>query len=220
MALRFYPPSPSARFARSITAMPGSSLPQIYLIRHGETAWTITGQMTGRTDIPLTDRGEQEARELALHLRDLQVSLVLTSPLLRARRTAELAGFPDAAADPDLQEWNYGEYEGRRTHDVRTARPGWRLFVDGCPAGETADLVGDRADRVIANVRAHTGTAMIFGHRDFFRVLAARWIGLPAADGRRLWLAPASVSVLGYDHGLDEPAILRWNETPGAKPPE
>jgi probable phosphoglycerate mutase len=193
----------------------------LYLVRHGETAWTITGQMTGRTDLPLTDRGKEEARGLAASLRDLQVSTVLTSPLERARQTAALSGFPEAQSDPDLQEWDYGDYEGRRTLDIRAERPAWRLFEQGCPGGETADAVGARADRVIARVRADTANVLIFAHRDLLRVLATRWIDLPATNGRRLWLATASLSVLGYDHGLDEPVIRRWNETPsnGSNPP-
>jgi broad specificity phosphatase PhoE len=198
----------------TIDVMPGASLPVIYLVRHGETPWTITGQTTGRTDLPLTSHGEQEARELAPRLRDMQVSLVLTSPLLRARQTATLAGFPSAEPDPDLQEWDYGEYEGKRTLEIRAMRPSWRLFRDGCPSGETPDDVGGRADRVITRWRAQPGNAIVFGHKDFFRVLAARWIGLATSDGSRLWLAPASISVLGYDHGLDEPVIRQWNETP------
>jgi probable phosphoglycerate mutase len=189
------------------------SLPTLYLVRHGETAWTITGQMTGRTDLPLTDRGQEEARGLAARLRALQVSTVLTSPLERARQTAALSGFPQAQPDADLQEWDYGDYEGRRTLDIRAERPAWRLFEQGCPGGETADAVGARADRVIARVRADTTNVLIFAHRDLLRVLATRWIDLPASDGRRLWLATASLSALGYDHGLDEPVIRRWNET-------
>ena len=190
-----------------------SEFPQLFLVRHGETAWTMTGQMTGRTDLALTDRGADEARHLAPMLHRLPVSRVLTSPLERARETATLAGFPAADADDDLQEWDYGAYEGRRTHDVRAERPDWRLFEHGCPGGETPEAVGARADRVIARVRAGGGNVLAFGHRDLIRVLAARWIGLPVIDGRRFWLATASVSVLGYDHGLDEPVILRWNET-------
>jgi len=190
-----------------------SQFPQLFLVRHGETSWTMTGQMTGRTDLALTDRGADEARQLAPRLRRLHVSRVLTSPLERARQTAALAGFPDAETDPDLQEWDYGAYEGRRTLDVRAERPDWRLFEHGCPGGETPDAVGARADRVIARVRAGDGNTLAFAHRDLIRVLTARWIGLPPIDGRRFWLATASVSVLGYDHGLDEPVILRWNET-------
>lgn len=191
-----------------------SSLPRIYLVRHGETAWTITRQHTGRTDIPLTEAGEHDAQALGARLKDLRVSLVLTSPLQRARRTAELAGFGDRAdIDPDLQEWDYGAYEGRRTNDIRKERKGWRLFEDGCPGGESAKDVGARADRVIARIRACAADVLLFGHCDMLRVLAVRWVDLPPGDGRRLTLATTSLSVLGYDHGLDEPVIHRWNDS-------
>jgi probable phosphoglycerate mutase len=148
-------------------------LPKVYLVRHGETAWTISGQHTGRTDIPLTERGERDAQELSARLRGLTFAKVLTSPLQRARRTGELAGFGESAqADPDLTEWDYGAYEGRRTSDIRAERPDWRLFEDGCPGGETLVEVGTRADRVIARVRALGGDVLVFAHRDILRILA------------------------------------------------
>ena len=188
-------------------------LPKVYLVRHGETAWTISGQATGRTDIPLTERGERDAQGLAARLKDMSFATVLTSPLKRAERTAELAGFGErSVADPDLQEWDYGAYEGRRTADIRAERPGWRLFEDGCPGGETVDAVGARADRVIGRVRACTGNVLLFAHRDIFRVLAARWVGMAAQNGRHLSLVTASLSMLGYDHDLDEPVIHLWND--------
>ncbi len=200
--------------------MPGDSLPRVYLVRHGETAWTISGQATGRTDIPLTEQGERDAQGLAARLRDLRFANVFTSPLQRAQRTAELAGFGDRSeADPDLQEWDYGAYEGRRTADIRAERPGWRRFEDGCPGGETADEVGTRADRVIDRVRSCQGNVLLFAHRDLLRVLAARWLGLAAREGRYFYLVPASVSMLGYDHGLDEPVIHRWNDDGPVSPP-
>ena len=187
--------------------------PKIYLIRHGETAWTISGQHTGRSDIPLTARGERDAQELSARLRGMTFADVLTSPLQRAQRTGELAGFgARAKADADLMEWDYGAYEGRRTADILVERPGWRLFEDGCPSGETADAVGARADRVIARVRSHGGDVLLFAHRDIFRVLAARWLGLRAREGRCFYLATASLSVLGYHHDLDEPVIQLWND--------
>ena len=187
--------------------------PKIYLVRHGETAWTISGQHTGRTDIPLTARGERDARELSVRLRGMTFANVLASPLRRARRTGELAGFgAHAEPDVDLLEWDYGAYEGRRTADIRAERPGWRLFEDGCPGGEAAEAVGARADRVIARVRACAGDVLLFAHRDIFRVLAARWLGLAAREGRYFYLATASLSVLGYHHDLAEPVIHLWNE--------
>jgi len=189
-----------------------SELPRVYLVRHGETAWTITGQHTGRTDLPLTPRGEEEARGLLPHLDDLRQATVFTSPLQRARRTCELAGFAEGARmDPDLVEWDYGEYEGTRTADIRRERPGWRLYADGCPDGETAAMVGVRADRVIARVRESPGDAILFAHRDLLRVLTARWLGLDARDGRLFVMVTASVSELGYDHDLLEPVVRRWN---------
>ena len=187
--------------------------PKIYLVRHGETAWTISGQHTGRSDIPLTERGERDARELRARLRDTIFADVLTSPLQRARRTSELAGFAGrAGADADLLEWDYGAYEGRRTADIAGERPGWKLFEDGCPGAETVEAVGARADRVIAKARACSGDVLLFAHRDIFRVLAARWLGLSARAGRHFYLATASLSILGYHHGLDEPVIHLWND--------
>lgn len=189
------------------------ALPQVYLVRHGETAWTISGQHTGRTDIPLTERGEHAAQELSARLKGLSFAKVFTSPLQRARRTAELAGFGECAEiDPDLTEWDYGDYEGQRTVDIRAERPGWRLFEDGCPGGETLVEMSTRADRVIARIRALERDVLVFAHRDILRILIARWIALPALEARRLYLATASVSTLGYDHGLDEPVIRLLND--------
>ncbi len=188
-------------------------LPKVYLVRHGETAWTVSGQHTGRTDIPLTERGERDAQELVARLKGMTFVNVLTSPLQRARRTGELAGFgAQAEADADLLEWDYGAYEGRRTADIEAERPGWRLFEDGCPHGETVEAVGARADRVVARVRVCAGDVLLFAHRDIFRVLAARWLGLAAREGRYFYLATASLSVLGYHHDLDEPVIHLWND--------
>ena len=188
------------------------ALPRVYLVRHGETAWTIRGQHTGRTDIPLTERGEDDAQELSARLRGLSFAKVFTSPLQRARRTGELAGFGESAqADPDLMEWDYGAYEGRRTVDIRAERPGWHLFEDGCPGGETLVEVSRRADRVIARMRALESDVLVFAHRDILRILSARWVALPALEARRLYLATASVSTLGYDHGVDEPVIRQLN---------
>ena len=189
-------------------------LPKIYLVRHGETAWTMSGQHTGRTDIPLTERGERDAQALRARLRGLTFARVLTSPLQRARRTGELAGFGACAhTDPDLMEWDYGAYEGRRTSEIRAERPGWDLFKNGCPGGETLADVSTCADRVIARVRAVEGGVLVFAHMEILRILAARWIAQPALDARRLYLETASVSVLGYDHDLDEPVIRLWNDS-------
>ena len=189
------------------------TFPQVYLVRHGETAWSISGQHTGRTDIALTEQGEYAAQELRARLKGLSFAKVFTSPLQRARQTSDLAGFgASAEADPDLMEWDYGDYEGRRTVDIRAERPGWRLFEDGCPGGETLLEVATRADHVIARIRALESDVLVFAHRDILRILIASWIALPALEARRLDLATASVSTLGYDHGLDEPVIHRLND--------
>ena len=189
------------------------SLPEVYLARHGETEWSITGQHTGRTDIPLTARGERNAMGLRQRLQGLTFAKVLVSPRTRARRTCELAGFGDhAEVDPDLQEWDYGQYEGRRTADIRQERPGWYLFRDGCPGGESVEAIGARADRVVARLQTIEGNVLIFSHGHFLRVLAARWLGLPAGGARLLVLSTAALSILGYEHTLDEPALRFWND--------
>jgi probable phosphoglycerate mutase len=195
------------------------SLPRVYLARHGETAWTISHQHTGRSDIPLTARGEANARSLGERLKGETFELVCVSPLGRARRTCELAGLDtQARPEADLLEWDYGAYEGRTTAEIRTERPGWYLFRDGCPGGESVQAVGARADRVVARLKQARGQVILFGHGHFFRVLAARWLGLPPADARLLWLGTAALCVLGYEHTLDEPAILLWNDDRHAVP--
>ena len=187
--------------------------PKVYLVRHGETAWSITGQHTGRTDISLTARGQQAAQDLSAWLEGLSFVKVFTSPLQRARQTADLAGFGKfAEADPDLMEWDYGDYEGRRTVDIQAERPGWRLFEDGCPGGETLVEVAARVDRVITRIRMLQGDVPIFAHGHLLRILIARWIGLHALEARRLYLATASVSTMGYDHDLNEPVIRLLND--------
>ena len=189
------------------------SLPQVYLARHGETAWTISKQHTGRTDIPLTAHGEANARSLGERLKGETFERVFVSPLGRARRTCELAGFGDRCRpDADLLEWDYGAYEGRTTAEIRAERPGWHLFRDGCPGGESVEAVAARADRVVAGLKETSGRVIMFGHSHFFRILAARWLGVPAADARFYVLGTAALSVLGYEHALDEPAILLWND--------
>jgi broad specificity phosphatase PhoE len=190
------------------------SLPVIYLARHGETAWSLSGQHTGRTDLPLTERGERNARALGQRLRRLAFVKVFTSPLQRAVRTCELAGFGAVAEiDPDLVEWDYGQYEGRRTAEIHAERPDWQLFRDGCPGGESPDQIGARADRVVGRLRAIKGDVLVFSSGHFLRVFAARWLGLDASGGRYLLLSTASLSALGYEHNLTEPAIRLWNET-------
>src|SRR5262249_27186882 len=186
----------------------------VYLARHGETAWSASGQHTGLTDLPLTPRGERNARQLEPRLRGLSFAKVFTSPLQRALRTCELAGFRAAAEiDRDLVEWNYGQYEGRRTDEIHAERPGWQLFRDGCPGGESPMQVGARADRVVQRVRAVAGNVLLFSSAHFLRTLAARWLGLDPSGGRYFLLSTASLSALGYEHDLSEPAIRLWNET-------
>jgi len=189
------------------------TLPVVYLARHGETAWSLSGQHTGLTDLPLTERGERNARRLGERLAGMRFAKVFTSPLQRAARTCELAGFGGLAeAAPDLVEWNYGEYEGRRTSEIRAGRPDWQLFRDGCPGGESPHQVAARADRIIARVRAVRGDVLIFSSGHFVRVLAARWLGLDAAAGRYFLLGTASLSALGYEHDAQEPVIRLWDD--------
>src|SRR5712691_3476779 len=190
------------------------SLPVVYLARHGETEWSLSGQHTGLTDLPLTDRGERNARKLGEQLRLRQFARVFTSPLRRAARTCELAGFGAVAEiDRDLLEWNYGEYEGRLTTDIHRERPDWQLFRDGCPGGESPNEVGTRADRAVKRVRAVEGDVLLFSSGHFLRVFAARWLGLDAAIGRYFLLSTASLSALGYEHNLSEPVIRLWDDT-------
>ena len=188
-------------------------LPVIYLARHGETAWSVTGQHTGLTDLPLTQRGERNAARLGEWLAGSVFAKVLTSPLQRARRTCELAGFGDVAeVDRDLIEWNYGDYEGLRTAQIHAKRPDWQLFRDGCPNGESPEDVGARADRVVNRVRAIKGNALIFSSGHFLRVFAARWLGLEPAAGKFFMLDTASLSALSYEHDLSNSAIQFWND--------
>ena len=190
-----------------------SALPTIYLARHAETAWTVSGQHTGLTDLPLTERGKQDARKLGDRLTSLSVAKVFTSPLQRAACTSELAGFGAIAEpDPDLVEWNYGKYEGLTSQEIYAQRPDWQIFRDGCPGGESPEQVGERADRVLSRVRAVRGNVLLFSSGHFLRVLAVRWLGLPAAAGRYFLLGTASLSALGYEHHISEPAIRLWND--------
>jgi probable phosphoglycerate mutase len=189
--------------------------PIVYLARHGETAWTISGQYTGLTDLPLTERGERIARRLEERLRGLTFAKVLTSPLQRARRTCELAGFGAVAEiDQDLVEWNYGDYEGRRSADIHREHPDWELFRDGCPGGESPAEAAARADRVVSRVREVNGDVLLFSSGHFIRVLAARWIGLEVTgNARRFMLSTASLSAVGYEKEASRPVIRLWNDT-------
>jgi len=188
-------------------------LPRLYAARHGETAWTISRRHTGLTDLPLTERGESNARRLGENLKGLSFAHVFTSPLQRASRTCELAGFGAVAlVDADLVEWNYGEYDGTTSDEIHVRRPGWELFRDGCPGGETVADVAVRADRVVQRVRALDGDVLLFSSGHFLRVLAARWLCLEPAAGRYFLLGTAALSILGYEHNLDEPVIRHWND--------
>ncbi|HUA60121.1 MAG TPA: histidine phosphatase family protein [Verrucomicrobiae bacterium] len=185
-----------------------------YLVRHGETAWSLSGQHTGLTDLPLTPRGECNARRLRERLKGLEFARVWTSPLQRASRTCELAGFGSRAeVDPDLVEWNYGEYEGLRSADIRAVRPQWEAFRDGFPGGESFDQIAARADRVVERIRSIDGAVLLFSSGHFLRILAARWLGLGPRDARHFLLGPASLSMLAYENGWSDPAIGLWNDT-------
>ena len=187
-----------------------ASTQKVYVIRHGETEWSLSGRHTGVTDIPLTENGRAEARRLWPILAEESFPLVLTSPLGRARETCELTGLgARAAVEPDLREWNYGEYEGLTPKQIDEKQPGWMIFRDGCPGGETPAQVAARVDRVIARVRSVPGDVALFAHGHVFRVLVARWIGLPAGAGQHFLLDTATLNVLGYYH--DSPAVKVWN---------
>ena len=192
-----------------------NDLPIIYVARHGETIWTLSGQHTGVTDLPLTEAGESSARRLGERLNKLKFAKVFTSPLQRARRTCQLAGFGAVAeVDPDLIEWNYGDYEGRRTAEIRAEHPDWQLFRDGCPGGESPQQVAARADRVVSRVRAVNGNVLLFSSGHFIRVFAARWIGIDASvNARSFMLSTASLSAFGYENDLSRPVIRLWNDT-------
>ncbi len=189
-------------------------LPVVYLARHGETAWSLSGQHTGLTDLPLTPNGERNARRLGERLKGMTFSNVFTSPLQRAARTCELAGFGIVAEpDLDLVEWDYGQYEGLRSAEILAKRPDWQLFRDGAPGGESPAQVAERADRVVQRVRTIPGDVLLFSSGHFIRVLAARWLGLdPGSAGKYFLLSTASLSAVGYEHNLSEPVIRLWND--------
>jgi broad specificity phosphatase PhoE len=183
---------------------------KVYLLRHGETEWSLNGRHTGVTDIPLTENGRIAARLLKPILAKVTFTLVLTSPLQRARETCELAGLGQFAnVEPDLIEWNYGEYEGLKTDQIRLTSPGWSVFRDGCPGGESPEQVGARADRVITKVRTAAGNVALFGHGHFTRVIAARWINLSANYGENFLLDTATLNILSYYR--ESPAFQIWN---------
>jgi broad specificity phosphatase PhoE len=190
-----------------------SELPRLFLARHGDTAWTESRQHTGRTDIPLNGRGEERARELGERLKRFPMAVVFTSPLQRASKTCELAGYGAVArVDPDLVEWDYGQFEGKLTGDILKERPGWELFRDGCPGGESPEQVAARADAFIARAREIEGDVLAFSSGHIIRMIAARWLGMPPGAGRFFYCRPASVGMLAYEHSKrDEPVIGLWN---------
>ena len=188
-------------------------LPSIYLARHGETAWSLSGQHTGRTDIPLTENGQRVAVQLGERMRGLKFAKVLTSPTQRARRTCELAGFgAGAEIVEDVAEWDYGQYEGRTSPEIHAERPDWDLFRDGCPGGEAPAQIGARARRVVERLRAIGDDVAIFSSGHILRVLAAHWLGLETNVARYLLLSTASLSILSYEHNLSRPVLKLWNE--------
>jgi broad specificity phosphatase PhoE len=192
----------------------GQSGSKIYLVRHCETAWSLSGQHTGMTDLALTARGEERARGLEARLHGLSFARVLSSPLQRARRTCELAGFSsNAVLDPDLVEWNYGDYEGLTTAEIQRVRPGWVVFRDGCPGGESVAQLTARVDRVVSRLRALAGSVLIFSSGHLLRALAARWLGLSIELGGALALDPGAICMLGDDHGGADSVIRLWNDT-------
>lgn len=189
-------------------------LPVIYVARHGDTAWTISGQHTGVTDLPLIPSGEVNAARLGERLKGMKFAKVFTSPLRRALRTSELAGFGAVAETyADLVEWNYGQYEGRRSQEILAERPDWDLFRDGCPGGESPAEISERADRVVKRIRLVPGDVLLFSSAHFIRVLASRWLALaPESMGKYLLLSPSSLSALSYEHNLSQPVIRLWND--------
>lgn len=186
--------------------------PRLFLIRHGETAWSLSGQHTGLSDIPLTANGEAKARTLGERLKGESFARVFTSPLIRAKRTSELAGF-NAEVNADLVEWNYGSYDGKTGAEIRRDRPGWDVFRDGAPGGESPEQAAARADRFLQLFLTIGGDVAAFSSGHFIRLLAARWLGLPTVEAEHFYTATASVSILGYEHGREDRVILLWNDT-------
>ncbi len=195
-----------------------AELPQVYLARHGETEWSLSGRHTGTTDLPLTPNGEAQARALGDRIKEVQFDRVWTSPRTRAIRTAELAGLANQVeVAADLAEWNYGEYEGLTSDQIHARDPNWLIYRDGCPGGESVEAVQARADRVVARLRASSGTSIVFSHGHFTRLLAVRWLGLPILDARYLMVGTAALGTLGCDGDLGKPVIELWNEHRYAK---
>jgi broad specificity phosphatase PhoE len=201
-----------------VTSAPKTPL-NVYFIRHGQTEWSLSGQHTGTTDIPLTARGEDEVRELIPWLNQVRFGLVLTSPRRRARHTCELVGLgQEAKIEPDLAEWDYGDYEGKLSSDIHKERPDWNVLRDGCPGGEMPEQVSDRADRIVARLCTMTGNVALFSHGQFGLALAARWIGLPVAEAEHFTLVTASLNILGYNPAhLNVRVIALWNATPALR---
>jgi broad specificity phosphatase PhoE len=195
------------------TSSMSPKLPVVYLARHGNTAWTYSGQHTGLTDLPLTPDGERNAVRLGERMKGLTFARAFTSPLQRAARTCELAGFGGVAeTDPDLAEWNYGQYEGLTSSQILQQRPDWDLFRDGCPGGESPQQIGERADRVVQRIRSVTGDVLLFSSGHFIRVLTGCWLGVGPGGGRFFLLSPASVSALSYEHNQSRPAVRLWDD--------
>ena len=194
--------------------MPADSpLPQVYLARHGETAWSLSGQHTGTTDIPLTPHGEEQARKLGGRLAGLKFDRVWSSPRARAIRTAELAGLKDQIEIvDDLAEWNYGEYEGLTSPEIHQRRPGWLIYRDGCPGGESVAAMTERVDRLIAHLRTLSGTTILFSHGHMTRILGVRWVGLPIINGQLFKANTAALSILSYGDSIENPEIVLWND--------
>lgn len=189
------------------------ALPVVYLARHGETAWSLSGQHTSVTDLALTPKGERDAARLGARLRGVSFARTFTSPLLRATQTCDRAGWADAVVDADLHEWRYGDFEGLTTKQIWDTNPGWQLFRDGAPGGESVAEVAARADRFVVRLRDDPRPTLVVSSGHFLRVLAARWLRADPATGRYLYLSTAAVCALGYDHGLDEPRLRLWNDT-------
>lgn len=202
-----HPADATARGADAV--IPG----RLVVVRHGQTVWSREGRHTGRTDVPLEPEGEAGARDVGLRLGRHRFAAVWTSPRLRARRTADLAGFPEALEVPELAEWDYGDYEGLTTAEIQARRPGWSLWHDGVPGGETLDEIAARADAVVARARAEPGDVLAFAHAHVLRVVGARWLGLAPEAAAGLVLGPATVSVLGWER--ETPALTRWNDGGG-----
>ncbi len=190
-----------------------SKLPQVYLARHGETEWSLSGQHTGTTDIPLTSNGENQARALGERIQGIHFDRVWSSPRIRATRTAELAGLGDRVEIvPDLAEWNYGDYEGLTSPEIHAQRPGWLIYRDGCPGGESPEAMIERIDRLIARLRTLPGTTILFCHGHCSRVIGVRWVGLPIINGQLFKVSTAALGVLGYGDTQEEPEIALWND--------